>query len=372
MKSALFLNANTPALEAQEPIWHKQISLGKSSAEAASVGKAVEQSIAELGQRASKIKTVGHRIVHGGTIYADSVPINENVKENIRRLQEFAPLHNKLNLEGIEAIERLLPGVPQVAVFDTTFHKTIPPAALIYPGPYEWFSEHKIQRYGFHGINHQYSSQRAASMLNKRVDETNLIVCHLGSGCSVTAIKNGHSIDNSMGFTPLEGLMMGTRSGSIDPGIILHLLKKGDYTASQLDQVLNTKSGLLGISGMSNDMREIVWQMHSGNERAQLAFDMFTYRLQSSIGAMAAHLQRLDAIVFTAGIGEHSPLVRHRACEALSLVGCRIDEQKNQESKSDCDISDDNSNVRVLVVAAREEWQIAKECWRVSAALVES
>ncbi|MBE9184159.1 acetate kinase [Microcoleus sp. LEGE 07076] len=310
----------------------------------------------------NEIDIVGHRVVHGGQDYQQSTLISPEVKKAIARLAVFAPVHNPVNLEGIEAIENILPNVPQIAVFDTAFHAQLPPAAFVYPGPYEWL-ENKIRRYGFHGISHQYCARRAAQILNRDSADLRLITCHLGNGCSLAAIRGGVSVDTTMGFTPLEGLMMGSRSGSIDPGIIIHLLKQSDLTSEKLDDILNRNSGLKGISGVSGDIRQIVEAITQGNERAQLALDIYIHRLRSGIGAMLASLGGLDALIFTAGVGENSTVVRAAACEAFGFIGLKLDGEKNQQLSVDEDIAAVDSAVRVLVIHTQEDWEIARECW---------
>ncbi len=311
----------------------------------------------------SEIDVVGHRVVHGGKNYRQSVVITPFVKDAIANLASLAPAHNPVNLAGIEAVEKLLGDVTQVAVFDTAFHGNIPDAAAIYPGPYEWL-EQDIIRYGFHGISHQYCAQRAADLLGKDLQSLRLINCHLGNGCSLAAIKNGCSVDTTMGFTPLDGLMMGTRSGSVDPGILIYLLRQGNYTVEQLDNVLNKASGLSGISGISSDMRQIKAAISQGSDRAQLAFDIYVHRLRSSIGAMLSSLQGLDALIFTAGVGENTPEIRQAACEAFEFIGIKIDSSKNNNKPVDRDIAQTDSTVRVLVIHTQEDWQIARECYK--------
>lgn len=311
----------------------------------------------------SEINAVGHRIVNGGSEFAQPTIVTPEVKAAIARMAAFAPLHNRVELEGIDLIEKHFGAVPQIAVFDTGFHSRLPEAAAVYPGPYEWFAQ-GIRRYGFHGINHQYCAERTAQMLQKHLSELKLVNCHLGNGCSLAAIQNGRSIDTTMGFTPLEGLMMGTRSGSIDPGILTYLLREQHLTGQELDELLNTKSGLLGVSGISGDMRKIVSAIKEGNARAKLAFDIFVHRLQEGIGAMIAALGGINALVFTAGIGENSPEVREAACANFRFIGLAIDPMKNASPHLDQDISDPGSTVRVLVVRAQEDWAIAKECWK--------
>ena len=314
----------------------------------------------------SEIAAVGHRIVNGGREYTHPAIINAEVKAAIQRMAVFAPLHNRVELEGIELIEKKFGHIPQVAVFDTAFHSELPDAAAIYPGPYEWIDQ-GIRRFGFHGINHQYCAERTAQLLGKELRALKIVSCHLGNGCSLAAIQNGRSIDTTMGFTPLEGLMMGSRSGSVDPGILTYLMREKHLNGQALDDLLNKKSGLLGISGVSSDMREIVGTMKDGNERARLAFDIFVHRLQTGIGAMVGALGGIDALVFTAGIGEHSPEIREAACANFGFLGLELDAAKNfsppPEPQTDRDISMPASKVRVLVVRAQEDWAIAKECW---------
>jgi acetate kinase len=311
----------------------------------------------------NEIDIVGHRVVHGGQDYQQSTLISPDVKEAIARLSVFAPVHNPVNLEGIEALEKILPNRPQVAVFDTAFHAQLPPAAFVYPGPYEWL-EDGIRRYGFHGISHQYCARRAAQILNRDLTHLRLISCHLGNGCSLAAIRGGWSVDTTMGFTPLDGLMMGSRSGAIDPGIIIHLLRRSDLTAEKLDNILNRNSGLKGISGVSGDMRQIGEAITQGNERAQLALDIYIHRLRAGIGAMLASLGGLDALIFTAGVGENSAVVRAAACEAFGFLGLKLDGEKNQHSPVDEDIAAVDSAARVLVIHTQEDWEIARECWK--------
>ncbi|MEH2329060.1 acetate kinase [Nostoc sp.] len=313
--------------------------------------------------RLSEIDVVGHRIVHGGKDYRDSVVITEDVKKAIASLSNLAPEHNPVALEGIEVIEKILKDITQVAVFDTGFHSTLPDAAAIYPGPYQWI-EQGIRRYGFHGISHQYCSKRAVQILGRNVASERLIICHLGNGCSLAAIKNGRSIDTTMGFTPVEGLMMGSRSGSVDPGILIYLLRHCNYSIEKLNELLNKASGLKGISGVSSDMREVREAIAQGNSRAQLAWDIYVHRLRSGIGAMLTSLGGLDALVFTAGVGEHSAEIRQVACEAFGFIGLKIDLEKNQQQPVDEDIATPDSSVRILVIHTQEDWAIAQQCWQ--------
>jgi acetate kinase len=314
---------------------------------------------------ASEIDAVGHRVVHGGPHFEQPVTLTQEVRAAIDSVSAFAPLHIHAELEGMEIIENLLGAVTQIAVFDTGFHRQMPLPARVYPGPYEWF-ENGILRYGFHGINHQYCSERAAQLLNKDPKSLKLVTCHLGNGCSVAAIHEGRSVDTTMGFTPLDGLMMGTRSGSVDPGILTFLMRQGQLNGQDLDKLLNQKSGLLGISGLSSDMRDILAGIQQGHERAKLAFDIYVHRLRAAIGGMAAVLGGIDALVFTAGVGENSPEVRAAACRALEYAGLRLNCKANARPFLDQDISTLDSRVRVLVIRAEEDWAIAKECWKLA------
>ena len=309
----------------------------------------------------SDIDVVGHRVVHGGKAYQESVLITPEVKAMIEHLSILAPSHNPANLEGIELMEGLLGEVPQIAVFDTAFHSTMPEAAAVYPGPYEWV-EQDIRRYGFHGISHQYCTQRAAQILERPIDELRLIICHLGNGASLSAVEYGRSIDTTMGFTPLDGLMMGSRSGSVDPGILIYLMRQG-HSADELDKLLNKESGLLGISGVSNDLRKIREAILKGNKRAQLAQDVYVHRLKACFGAMLMSLGGMDAIVFTAGVGEHAAEIRAAVCEGMAFLGVALDLKKNESSLVDQNIATAESKVRVLVIHTQEDWAIAQACW---------
>ena len=315
----------------------------------------------------SAIDMVGHRVVHGGTEFEDSVIVTPEVKAAIRKMAVLAPEHNPANLEGIEAIERLAPAMPQVAVFDTAFHRSMPDEVVVYPLPYDWFEREGIRRYGFHGISHSYCARRAAQILGKDLSSLRLITCHLGNGCSLAAIRQGRSIDTSMGFTPLEGVMMGSRSGSIDPGILFYLQREKGYSADQLNVTLNKASGLKGIAG-SGDMRQVLQKMREGDTRSRLAFEMFTHRLRSYIGAMLASLGGLDALVFAGGIGENAVEVRGAACEAFGFLGLKLDAGKNARSPADEDIAAEDSPIRVLIVRTQEDWAIAQDCWKLARA----
>jgi acetate kinase len=309
----------------------------------------------------SEIAVVGHRVVHGGQEYEAPAVVTPEVKAAIARLAAFAPLHNRAELEGIEVIERKLGSVRQIAVFDTAFHRHLPLSAAVYPGPYEWLAQ-GIRRYGFHGISHQYCAERAAQLLGRPLAALKLVTCHLGNGCSLAAVAGGRSVDTTMGFTPLDGLMMGTRSGAVDPGILTYLARRDRLTGQQLDELLNDKSGLLGISGLSGDMRQVLDALRGGHARARLAFEIYVHRLRSGIGAMVAVLGGLDALVFTAGVGENSPEVRAAACANLGFLNLTLDAQQNGQSPPDQDIASVDSGVRVLIVRTEEEWAIARAC----------
>src|SRR5216683_5842695 len=311
----------------------------------------------------SAIDVVGHRIVNGGRSFYRPAIITPEVKAAIEGMAVFAPLHNRVELEGVALIEKLCGAVPQVAVFDTGFHNSLPDAAAVYPGPYRW-AEQGIRKFGFHGINHQYCAARAAQMLGRNLADLKLITCHLGNGCSLAAIRSGQSVDTTMGFTPLDGLMMGTRSGSVDPGILTYLMRAEKLDGATLDEILNSYSGLLGISGLSADMREIIVAMQNGNQRAQLAFDIFGHRLRAGVGSMLAALNGADAIVFTGGIGENSPDVRANACNRFSFLKLTLDSTKNSAKPVDTDIASPESAVRILVIRAQEDWAVARECWK--------
>ncbi len=311
------------------------------------------------------IDVVGHRIVHGGKAYRESTPLTPEVRAAIAKQAEFAPVHNRFELQAVETVDCALgKSVPQIAVFDTAFHSTLEPAAYTYPGPLGWIDE-GVRRYGFHGISFQYATRRVAELLAAPVESLRLVICHLGNGGSLAAVRGGKSIDTTMGFTPLEGLMMGTRSGSVDPGILIYLLRHCGYRADQLDEILNQRSGLLGISGSSSDMREILRARAGGDERARLAFDIYVHRLAREAGGILAMLGGMDALVFTGGIGENCPPVREQLCRQLGFAGVRVDTARNDQNPRDEDIAARESSVRVLVVHAEEEWEIARECYRI-------
>jgi acetate kinase len=310
----------------------------------------------------SDIEAAGHRIVHGGPHFEEPVLITPEVRNAIAAVSAFAPLHIEAELEGIKTVENLMGSLPQIAVFDTGFHRQIPLPAAVYPGPYEWF-ESGIRRYGFHGINHQYCTERAAQLLGRDKTQLKMVSCHLGNGCSLAAIQGGRSVDTTMGFTPLDGLMMGTRSGAIDPGILTYLMREEKLNANEIDSLLNRSSGLLGVSGISGDMRDIRAATDQGHERAKLAFQIYVHRLRAAIAAMAAAMGGINVLVFTGGVGENSPEVRADACSGLEFLGIQLDAQKNTAPTLDADISTPASPVRILVIRAQEDWAIAKQCW---------
>ncbi|MHC5159757.1 MAG: acetate/propionate family kinase, partial [Planctomycetota bacterium] len=307
----------------------------------------------------SEIASVGHRVVHGGEEFSDSMLIDDSVVASIEKYADLAPLHNPPNLTGIRASQHGLPGAKQVACFDTAFHTTIPEVAYLYALPYELYEKYRVRRYGFHGISHRYVAGRAADLMVKDKDSANIITCHLGNGCSITAVKGGKSVDTSMGMTPLEGVVMGTRSGDMDPAILFYLADKG-YSVDELNTLCNKKSGLLGISGQSNDMRNLREIAAAGDARAQLAIDIFAYRIKKYIGAYTAVLGTVDAIVFTGGIGENNPDLRAQICAEQVQIGIEIDPDKNAAAfGSESQISTHSSRIKVFVIATDEEVAIA-------------
>lgn len=313
-----------------------------------------------------EIDAVGHRIVHGGEVFKSSALVTADVKQEIRRLFDLAPLHNPAHMMGINAVEANMPNVPQVVVFDTAFHQTMPDTSYLYPIPKVLYRRHKVRRYGFHGTSHQYVSQQAASYLGKPLESLKMISCHIGNGASATAILEGKSFDTSMGMTPLEGLMMGTRSGDLDPAIVPFVMNKEDLTLNEVNSMLNKHSGMLAISGISSDMREIVEAMGEGDANAKLAFDMYTYRVRKYIGAYAAAMNGVDVILFTAGVGENSNVLRKAVCEGLTFLGVELDEERNNiRSKEVREISTDASRVKVLVVPTNEELLIARDTYAI-------
>lgn len=308
-----------------------------------------------------EISAVGHRVVHGGEKYSDSVLIDDEVLKSIKDCIVLAPLHNPPNVIGIEACKELMPNTPMVAVFDTAFHQTMPKHAYICPVPYELYEKYGVRKYGFHGTSHKYVSYKVAETMGKDIKDLKIITCHLGNGCSLAAVKNGKSVDTSMGFTPLAGVMMGTRSGSIDPSVISFLIEQHGYTIEQIDELLNKKSGILGISGVSSDFRDVLEAAESGNERAKLALEIFYYKVRTQIAAYAGAMGGVDVIVFTAGIGENSSITRREILKGLEFFGFTINNEKNELRGKIQEISNEDSRVKVYVVPTNEELMIARD-----------
>lgn len=315
-------------------------------------------------QSLDEIEGIGHRVVHGGETFSDSALITDEVLAEIEGLSELAPLHNPANVTGIKAFQQVLPNVPAVAVFDTAFHQTMPESSFLYSLPYEYYEKYGIRKYGFHGTSHKYVSERAAEMLGRPIEQLRLISCHLGNGASIAAIEGGKSIDTSMGFTPLAGVTMGTRSGNIDPALIPFIMEKTGKTAEEVLEVLNKKSGLLGVSGFSSDLRDIVVQANQGNERAQLALDVFANRIHKYIGSYASRMCGVDAIIFTAGIGENSDVIRERVLKGLEFMGVYWDPALNKVSGEETFINYPHSPVKVMIIPTNEEVMIARDVVR--------
>jgi acetate kinase len=316
----------------------------------------------------AEIQAVGHRVVHGAERFTGSVRVDANVIKALEDFSSLAPLHNPPNLVGLREAMNLMPGVPHVAVFDTAFHQTLPVHAYLYALPYDLYAKHRIRRYGFHGTSHRYVTEVAARVLGRPLGETNVITCHLGNGCSMAAVSGGKSVDTSMGMTPLEGLVMGTRCGDLDPGLVFHLIRSLGKTFDQVDSLLNRESGLLGVSGVSNDMREVVDAAAAGNPRADLALEIFCYRIKKYIGAYTAVLGRVDALVFTGGIGENAAGIRERTCRGLEAMGYVLDAARNAAvARGHRDIGADGSPHRILVIPTDEEMMIARDTARIAA-----
>ncbi len=314
----------------------------------------------------NEIEAVGHRVVHGGERFTESVLITQELMSELRSLIELAPLHNPHNIRGINACMKTLPGIPQIAVFDTAFHHEMPTHAYIYGIPYVMYKRYSIRRYGFHGTSHKYVAERATAMLGQDSSKLRLITCHLGNGASITAIDKGISVDTSMGFTPLEGLLMGSRSGDLDPAIILHIMAREELSLHEANTLLNKHSGLSGISGQSSDMREIIEAVGEGSTKSKLALDIYCYRLKKYIGSYAAAMGGVDALIFTAGVGENSPLVRSQTCDDLSFIGIRLNPEKNEGVHgTEVDISSDSASVKTLVIPTNEELMIARDTLRI-------
>lgn len=317
-------------------------------------------------ENVEEIKAVGHRVAHGGSYFSDSVLVDEEVVRKIEECIELAPLHNPANLKGIYAMNKLLPGISQVAVFDTSFHHTIEPKAYIYGLPYEYFEKYKVRRYGFHGTSHKYVAKKACKLLGYDWQDKKVISCHLGNGASVAAIDSGKSIDTSMGFTPVEGLLMGTRSGDLDLGALLFIAEKENLDIKDTNNLINKKSGLLGVSGISNDMRDIEAAAENGNERAQIAFDLFNYRVKKYIGSYAAAMGGVDVILFTGGIGENGDLMRKEVCKDLGFLGVDFDFEKNVGVRGkDLELTKPGSKTKVVVVTTNEELVIATDTYNI-------
>jgi len=317
----------------------------------------------------SEIGTVGHRVVHGGEEFTGSVVIDDRVIASIKKFADLAPLHNPPNLTGIKAAKSKLPRIPQIACFDTAFHTTMSEVAYMYALPYELYEKYRIRRYGFHGTSHRYVARRAAAIMGKGKYEVNVITCHLGNGCSITAVKDGRSVDTSMGLTPLEGVVMGTRSGDFDPAIIFYLAEKG-YDIKSLNELCNKKSGLLGVSGVSNDMRDLLATAYKGNKRAKLAIDIFCYRIKKYIGAYTAVLDTLDGVIFTGGIGENAAGIRADICSGLTQIGIELDPAGNRSTVGkEAEISTENSKVKIFVIPTNEEAAIANDTYELAQGL---
>lgn len=310
-------------------------------------------------QDLNEIYAIGHRVVHGGEKFAKSVIVDASVMKALKDCIELAPLHNPPNIAGIKACQKMMPGIPQVAVFDTAFHQTMRPHSYIYGLPYEYYEKYGIRKYGFHGTSHKYVSQRAAVLLKKPLSELKLISCHLGNGASIAAIRGGKSVDTSMGFTPLDGLMMGTRSGALDPAIVTYIMCRENFTVDQMNDFLNNKCGALGVSGISSDFRDIEVAAEQGNNRAQLALDIFEHDVKQYIGAYVAVMGGVDALIFTAGVGENAPSMRAAICRNMDFLGINLDLEKNKVRGEEVDVSKTNSRCRTLVIPTNEELMIA-------------
>jgi acetate kinase len=355
LKAALYdVEPGAPLAAPGDPLWEAAVDGGPGAARAL------------LADLPDDVVVVGHRIVHGGERFHAPAPLSDEVKAAVEEMAELAPLHNAAGLEGVAVAEELFPAAAHVAVFDTAFHSGLAPAAHAYAGPHEW-RERGLRRYGFHGINHDYAAHRAAALLGGPIEELRLITCHLGSGASVAAIRGGRSVDTTMGFTPLEGVVMGTRSGSVDPGLVLHLLREDGASVSELDRLLNHGSGLLGLSERSGDLREVLAARDAGDERAALAVDVYVHRLRFHVGAMLGALGGLDAVVFTGGVGEHAAEIRAAALAPFAFLGLELDRGRNAGAEPDCDVAAGGSAVRALVIRAQEEWAIARAAAEVQA-----
>jgi acetate kinase len=350
----LFRGANQPEIR-------EELKLEKHADAVARILDDLQNGASAALQNPEDLRAVGHRVVHGGERYTSAVLITPEVKQTIDELTELAPLHNPASLEGMNAVEQVLPKVPQVAAFDTAFHATLSEAARTYPLPQKWTREWGIRRYGFHGLSHSYCSAEATKRIGRR--DLKLVIAHLGNGASVSAVRDGVCVDTSMGFTPLEGLMMATRSGTVDPGILIYLLRHKGLKVEELDNALNYESGLLGVSGISSDLRQLLSKLPH-NPDARLAIDIYVHRIVQTIGAMTATLGGIDALVFTAGVGEHSANIRERVCEKLKYLGLDLDPAANENCRPDADIATPASAARILVIATREDLTIMRETRR--------
>ncbi|WP_020408497.1 acetate kinase [Hahella ganghwensis] len=345
--------------------WHNENAKHRISLSGASHQSAIEFVLRLIGGQEdgmNRITGVGHRVVHGGEAFTASALITPDVLDKIEDCNQLAPLHNPANVQGIKTISDQLPEIPQVAVFDTAFHQSLPQAAYMYALPYELYKQHGVRRYGFHGTSHRFVAEQAAEYLGKDLKETNLITAHLGNGCSATAIRNGQSVDTTMGMTPLEGLVMGTRSGDVDPGLILHLSHTLGYDATKLNRLLNKESGLLGLSGISNDMRTLIEHATDGHQLAALAIDVFCYRLSKAIAGLWVAANPLDALVFTGGIGENASLIRSRVCSQLQYLNIHLNNKNNDQNGFDSlGLISEQHSLPVLVIPTNEELMIARD-----------
>lgn len=360
----LVLNAGSSSLklglfDAMGREQHEERQVNWDSGRAPDFASAVRQVLTDIDT--SRVTAVGHRVVHGGSDFTHAVVIDVAVRAAIEALSALAPLHNGPALAVIDAVSNILPGVPQIAAFDTAFHATLSPSAYLYALPYAWYERWGVRRYGFHGLSHAYCASRCAELLEKPLAELKIVSCHLGSGCSLAAIANGRSVATTMGFTPLDGLVMATRPGAVDPGILTFILGKLEMSVSDLESLLYHASGLKGLSGISSNMREILASRAAGNPRAGLAFDVYVARLREAIGAMTAALDGVDAIVFTGGVGEHVSEVRAAACTGFGWMGLALDEVANERASPDADIATRDSRIRVLALHTREELMVARE-----------
>ena len=347
--------------EGKEPIKDAEVAMPTHSEAIQTVLNALVDPSNGVISSMDEIDAVGHRVVHGGEKFAKSVLITDEVMAAIEECNPLAPLHNPANIIGIKACQTLMPKTPMVAVFDTAFHQTMPALAYTYALPYEFYTEDKVRRYGFHGTSHKYVAARAAAMLGKPIQELKLISCHLGNGSSITAVDGGKSVDTSMGFTPLAGLPMGTRSGDLDAGILEYLMHKHGYDIDKMLNILNKKSGVEGISGVSSDFRDLETAANEGNDRAQLALDVFAYSVKKLIGSYAAAMGGVDAVIFTAGVGENDPGTRAKAVAGLEFMGIQIDPEKNNVRGKEVDVAAAGSRARVLVIPTNEELMIAQD-----------